>query len=58
MSKAQIRANKKWQEKNYEFIKIALKKGQKEIVKDRAKSENKSMNKYCKDKILGEWILW
>lgn len=54
MSKAQIRANKKWQEKNYDFIKISLRKGQKDIVKDRAKAENKSMNKYCKDKILGE----
>ena len=54
MSKAQIRANKKWQEKNYEFIKISLKKGLKDIIKERASNENKSVNKYCIDKILGE----
>jgi len=54
MSEAQIRANKKWQEKNYDFIKISLRKGQKDIVKEKAKAENKSMNRYCKDKILGD----
>ena len=45
MSKAQIRANKKWQEKNYEFIKLSMKKGLKDIIKERASNENKSVNK-------------
>ena len=54
VSKSQKKATKKYQDANYEFIKLRFKKGQKDIIKDNAKQENKSVNKYCTDKILGE----
>ena len=51
-SEAQKRARKKYQKKNYEFIKVRLKKGQKDQVKNMAKSDNKSINQFCVDKIF------
>lgn len=52
VSAAQIKAVQKYQDANYEFIKIRLNKGEKEIIKSAANSEGKSMNQYLRDKIL------
>lgn len=49
---AQKRATEKWQRENYDFIKIRLNKGEKEIVKEKAEVEGKSINQYIRDKIL------
>lgn len=53
-SQAQIKATNKWQKENYEFIKIRLNKGQGDIIREMAKVENKSINQFLIDKILGE----
>lgn len=49
---AQKRATDKWQKENYEFIKVRLNKGEKEIVKKKAEAEGKSINQYIRDRIL------
>lgn len=65
VSKAQKKAIKKWQDNNkdrikeyqkkkYDFLKIRFNKGDADKVKENAKSENKSINQYCVDKIMGE----
>lgn len=52
ITEAQKRATEKWQKENYEFIKVRLNKGQKEIIKRKAEAEGKSINQYIMDKIL------
>lgn len=52
ITEAQKRATEKWQKENYEFIKVRLNKGQKEIIKHKAEAEGKSINQYIMDKIL------
>lgn len=48
----QKRAIKKYQDTHYEFIKVRLNKGDKEIVKAKAEAEGKSINAYILDRIL------
>jgi len=52
VSNAQKRAIQKYQDANYEFIKVRLNKGEKDIIKAAAEKENKSINQYIRDKIL------
>lgn len=49
---AQRKATDKWQKENYEFIKVRLNKGEKEIIKEKAEAEGKSINQYIRDRIL------
>lgn len=51
-SEAQKRATDKWQKENYEFLKIRLNKGEKEIIKQKADEAGKSINQYIRDSIL------
>ena len=51
-SEAQKRANEKWQKENYEFIKVRLNIGEKEIIKQKADEAGKSINQYIRDLIL------
>lgn len=48
----QKRAIKKYQDANYEFIKVRLNKGDKEKIKAKAELEEKSINQYILDRIL------
>lgn len=48
----QKRAIKKYQDANYEFIKVRLNKGEKEVLKAKADAEGKSLNQYIRDRIL------
>lgn len=48
----QKRAIKKYQDANYEFIKVRLNKGEKEQIKAKAEAEGKSVNQYIRDRIL------
>lgn len=52
MKDYQLRAVKKYQDANYEFIKVRLNKGEKEIIKSKAEAEQKSVNQYIRDRIL------
>lgn len=52
LTDAQKKAVKKYQAANYEFVKIRLNKGERDIVKDKAKKENLSLNEYIRVKIL------
>lgn len=52
MKDYQKRATKKYQDANYEFIKVRLKKGEKELIKAKADAEGKSINQYIRDRIL------
>ena len=52
MKDYQKRAIKKYQNAHYEFIKVRLNKGDKEIVKAKAEAEGKSINAYILDRIL------
>jgi predicted HicB family RNase H-like nuclease len=45
-SKAQIKANRKWNENNLDRIYITVKKGQKEIIKEIAEKQGMSLNAY------------
>lgn len=48
----QARAIKKYQDANYEFIKVRLLKGEKDQIKAKADAEGKSINQYIRDSIL------
>ena len=52
MKEYQMRAVKKYQDANYEFFKLRLNKGEKDIIKAKAEAEGKSINQYIRDKIL------
>ena len=51
MSKAQIKANAKYNKKTYDRIEIQVKKGNKELIENIAKSINESTNSYIKKAI-------
>lgn len=51
VSKAQQRANAKYNKKAYDRIEFKVKKGDKEKIAQRAKELNKSVNAYIKDLI-------
>lgn len=48
----QKRAVKKYQDANYEFIKVRLLKGEKDQIKAKAEEQGKSINQYIRDCIL------
>lgn len=48
----QKRAVKKYQDANYEFIKVRLNKGEKDQIKAKAEEQGKSINQYIRDCIL------
>ena len=50
-SKAQQKANRKWNENNLDRLYIFVPKGQKEIIKMIAESKNISINKYITNAI-------
>lgn len=52
MKDYQLRATKKYQEANYEFIKLRLNKGEKDKIKEKAEAENKSVNQYIRDRLF------
>ena len=45
-SKAQQRANRKWNENNLERLYVTVKKGEKEEIKAAAEKVNESLNSY------------
>lgn len=52
VSEAQKKAVKKYQDANYEFIKVRLNKGDKDRIKVKAEKEGKSINSYILERIL------
>lgn len=52
MKDYQMRAIKKYQDAHYEFIKVRLNKGEKDVLKERAAKEGKSLNEYIRERIL------
>lgn len=52
MKDYQKRAVKKYQDTHYEFIKVRLNKGDREIVKAKAQEAGMSVNAYILSKIL------
>ena len=50
-TKAQQKANRKWNENNLERIYLTVKKGQKAIIEDNAKKNNQSLNAYINQAI-------
>ena len=52
ISEAQKRAIDKYKKANYDFIKVRLNKGEKEILQEKAKAEGLSVNEYIRSKIL------
>lgn len=50
-SEAQKRATAKYQANNYEFIKVRMNKGQKDIIKKEAKEKGMSLNSYILEKL-------
>lgn len=54
LSAAQKRANDKYIKENYEFIKVRMRKGDREKIKKLAEAAGKSVNKYIMDAILPE----
>lgn len=46
------RAVDKYKKENYDYIKLRLNKGEKDILKSRADAEGKSVNQYIRDKIF------
>lgn len=52
VSDAQKKAIKKYQAANYEFVKIRLNKGEKDIITQKAKEQGTSINEYIRNKIL------
>ena len=50
-TKAQQKANRKWNENNLERIYVTVKKGQKSIIESAAKQHNQSVNAYINQAI-------
>ena len=50
-SEAQKRATKKYVSEHYDEIKIRIPKGQKDVLRERAESEGKSLNQYVVDRL-------
>lgn len=53
ITEAQRRATDKWQKENYEFVKLRLNKGEKDVIKAKADEQNKSINQFIKERVLG-----
>lgn len=51
VSKAQKKATKNYNYTHYDVLKLYIKKGEKDILKEKAKKENKSLNQYVTEKI-------
>lgn len=45
-SKAQIKANRKWNEENLDRIYLTVKKGNKEVIKQHAINQGETLNGY------------
>ena len=54
MSEAKKKANKKYNEKAYDQLKIVVKKGERDIIKAYAESIGKSLNGYINDLIVSD----
>lgn len=54
VSESQKRATTKYNKENYEFIKITLHKGEKDIIINKAEKEGKTISQYIRDMIIGE----
>lgn len=50
-TKAQQKANRKWNENNLERIYLTVKKGQKSIIENAAKQNNQSVNAFINEAI-------
>lgn len=50
-TKAQQKANRKWNENNLERIYVTVKKGQKSIIESAAKQNNQSINAFINQAI-------
>ena len=51
---ARTRASLKYNQKNYDYLRITVKKGELEKLKEIAKSQGKSLNKFVTDAIYKE----
>jgi predicted HicB family RNase H-like nuclease len=54
VSKAQKKATKNYNDSHYDVIKIYVKKGEKDKIREKAQKENKSLNQYVTEKIYGD----
>ena len=54
LSEAKKRANRKYNEKAYDQLKIVVKKGERDIIKAYAESIGKSLNGYINDLIISD----
>ena len=54
MSKAQTRATNKYQAKNFDQLKVLVKKGMKDKIKAYAEEQGKSLNAYINDLIAAD----
>lgn len=54
MSEAKKKANRKYNEKAYDQLKIVVKKGERDIIKAYAESIGKSLNGYINDLIVSD----
>lgn len=54
MSEAKKKANRKYNEKAYDQLKIVVKKGERDIIKAYAESIGKSLNGYIKELIISD----
>ena len=52
VSKAKQKANRKWNENNLERIYVVVKKGQKSIIEQAAKSNSQSINAFINEAIF------
>lgn len=53
LSVAQKKANQRYNAKTYDQIKVVVKKGRREVIKEFAKSQGLSLNKYV-NKLIDE----
>lgn len=54
MSEAKKKANRKYNEKAYDQLKIVVKKGERDIIKAYAESIGKSLNGYINELIISD----
>ena len=50
-TKAQQKANRKWNENNLERLYVTVKKGQKSVIEQAAKTNNQSVNAFINEAI-------
>lgn len=51
VSKAKQKANRKWNENNLERLYVTVKKGQKSVIEQAAKTNNQSVNAFINEAI-------